>query len=47
MVEFLEEILGKEELALEEKPVKEETKEVIKEEVKTEEKKNKRIELDW
>ena len=46
-VKSLEEILGKEELALEEKPVKEETKEVIKEEVKTEEKKNKRIELDW
>ena len=46
-VKSLEEILGKEELALEEKPVKEETKEVIKEEVKAEEKKNKRIELDW
>ena len=46
-VKSLEEFLGKEELALEEKPVKEETKEVIKEEVKTEEKKNKRIELDW
>ena len=46
-VKSLEEILEKEKLALEEKPVKEETKEVIKEEAKTEEKKNKRIELDW
>lgn len=50
-VKSLEEILEKEELDLEEKPVKEEPKEVIKEEskeeAKTEEKKNKRIELDW
>jgi len=46
-VKSLEEILEKEELDLEEKPVKEENKEVIKEEAKTEEKKNKRIELDW
>ena len=50
-VKSLEEILEKEELDLEEKPVKEEPKEVIKEEskeeAKAEEKKNKRIELDW